>query len=45
MQEFPKHLTVRMTADQRKQLQAIADQREVSVSDVVRELIANRLGE
>lgn len=40
---YPKMLNVRLTSDQRERLQVIADDDEVSVSDVVRELIEARL--
>ena len=40
---YPYMLNVRLTDSQRDQLKVIADNEEVSLSDVVRELIEARL--
>lgn len=43
--EYPKMLNVRLTQEQRARLQIVADHAEVSVSDIVRELIEARLAQ
>lgn len=43
--QFPKYLAVRMPVDLRTRLDEAAEKQEVSVSDFVRQLIENRLGE
>jgi hypothetical protein len=41
---YPAVVNVRLTVALREKLRQVAETEEVSMSDVVRELIANRLG-
>lgn len=43
--EYTRHLTVRLPAEHRQALADLAQAEEISLSDLVREIIANRLGE
>lgn len=43
--EYQKHLTLRMSPETKSRLKARADELEVSVSDLVRSIIEDRLGE
>lgn len=43
--EYPKHLAVRMSTELYSRLKTAADGQNVSVSDLVRSIIENRLGD
>lgn len=43
--EYPRHLTIRLSLEAREGLKKLADAQELSVSDVLRKLIEDRLGE
>lgn len=43
--DYPNYLAVRMPLDLKDRLKQICNEQEVSVSDFVRQLIENRLGE